>query len=559
MTKRTKYNPIYLFGFIGFLLGYTLCVIEKFHPRIDLYCYAIFSSLLFTLAYKSQHRLRLTLTSLLVPLFICSPLFFYSHTMEELFFYISKWFIFSYSIMVFITMCFHTACHNDNHLNPSYQRLFNAAWDIPLFFCMALFFCVLGGGFIVACLYLLVQTPLPWSIDGLFLFRFTIIIISTSFFIGLAIAIQQKNILENIRSLVVQMVSFLFPYLMVISTIYVLFLIFVWLLHFFPQMYVSNSQSVSFYALSNRIEPAIYVLLFWGILTFNTLFQIDGIVQEKSKFIFYGLKFYTILLLILSIQLLKPFLIHTSYDFIIQNQFLFDLCAFFYCLVYAIAAFLPAETGKQLIINSNVAISLCFVFGVVLFNDIQTPQTNVYYPKITAVLRPLNLTNNEKKPSFNQIDEDQKRVFEKHGIKWDSTINKSTYFVINNGSKLGICRTKYQSGYQAGAYKDGLCTITYAGRAIHQSSFELLSNATNKVEWVLFKSTLSNDGIGLGLEYITPDFSSAVRPLFACMVEISGTVILGKVVDNICNVNINGEEISFSDYNLLRLKTELTK
>ena len=66
---------------------------------------------------------------------------------------------------------------------------------------------------------------------------------------------------------------------------------------------------------------------------------------------------------------------------------------------------------------------------------------------------------------------------------------------------------------------------------------------------------LSIDGIGLGLEYITPDISTAVRPLFACKVEESGTVLLGKVVDSICNVSIKDEEISYSNYSLLRLKT----
>jgi hypothetical protein len=123
---------------------------------------------------------------------------------------------------------------------------------------------------------------------------------------------------------------------------------------------------------------------------------------------------------------------------------------------------------------------------------------------------------------------------------WQESISEQSFIAAERDDiPLYICRAQYNNGNQIGSFSNNTCTITYAGKALSRTNYQILAGKTTiPVIWDTYPT--HNPLIRVGIEFTTEGTS---RDLYACRVEINGKFYIGKVVAERCNIAMDGAEL----------------
>lgn len=348
----TSKKGIYIFTVIGLLLGIILDqLIHHTNVTIFYYSAATLFSLLYTLAYNDKNLLRLAGTSLLLALFLSSPLLPLKMDFTVTNYVHLFTFLVAFPFFVYVVHSFHYAYHHDNRVQVNYSTLFAAVWNtIPLLLIAGIFsslanLLIMMGAFI----FKTVGSDFLWNLY-FYNHHFNLISNTTLFFIGLAVGQQNIKIVYSLRFLMLRIMYFLLPFLALISGIYFV-------------LYLIHSFSTG----EEYINPLIVLLplTIMGIIFFNAYYQ-DG--NEKSDYpdwVKVSLQVYRVILFILALMMTYKILRDYTVDI---NVCVYLLVSLLFTLTYAITAFFSDAEEKKWIATGNISTGFIFIVVLYLFN-----------------------------------------------------------------------------------------------------------------------------------------------------------------------------------------------
>ncbi len=517
---------------LGLLLGGTIDILNHVDIRhIFLLSSIVLFCLFYGLVYDRKNSARLVITSLGIAVLVSLPFISTNvqlwggsteHNLDT--------FLFAFPFLIYVAHAFHYACHRDNTLNISYVTLFSAVWDSFVLVIAASIFTGIATALIAIAgiIFKTVGSDLLWSIYQNF--NVKMLIHTTSFFIGLYIAQQNQQAVNNLRFLLLRMMRVLFPLLALITVIY-FFLYLAMLAGLF------NGNSLSPIAiLAGLIIP--------GIIFFNANFQTGE--EDISSTIWTRLFFICYQVVLLCLCLRFDYLIVSAYS-LDSNLGLYLLIVLFYCVSYAIGALLLPVKQRHFIKKANIGIALFFLLVLLILNNPVHPiimtfghqqQTIAYEPG--PVIIP---SVSDKKPKAT-ITLQEKTAIDKELIEsnlfWQDTISEQSFIAAERDDiPLYICRVQYNNGSQIGSFSNNTCTITYGGKALTIANYQILAGKTTiPVIWDTYPT--HNSLIRLGSEVTS---ESVPRDLYPCRVEINGKFYIGKVVAERCNIAMDGVEL----------------
>lgn len=108
---------------------------------------------------------------------------------------------------------------------------------------------------------------------------------------------------------------------------------------------------------------------------------------------------------------------------------------------------------------------------------------------------------------------------------------------------LYICHGYYHNGVHPGKLLAGHCNITWDGREIRLSNYQILESRV-PLHWIpASNGYIPPNAVTGGKEYN--------RPLYICQAFYNGGFHPGKIVGHYCNISYAGNEISIPDYKVL--------
>ncbi|GEM_PF-2422928 len=113
----------------------------------------------------------------------------------------------------------------------------------------------------------------------------------------------------------------------------------------------------------------------------------------------------------------------------------------------------------------------------------------------------------------------------------------------NRPHTLFVCHADFQGGVHPGKFLAGKCNISWGGREIAMSNYELLISRTPLFWMQANYGNIPGNAVAGGYE--------GPRTLYICQADFNGGVHPGKVVDRKCNFGWGGREISVPNYRIL--------
>ena len=129
---------------------------------------------------------------------------------------------------------------------------------------------------------------------------------------------------------------------------------------------------------------------------------------------------------------------------------------------------------------------------------------------------------------------------------------------LGNGQNVEICHAKFQQGIHPGKVVEGGCLITYGGDALIIPTYQVLTGNT-KTQWMpnnnidQYKMIDQKQFMNLWQQTSFPiqgGFENST-PLFICKATYNNQTYIGKVVLNICDIDVQDKEMSISDFQVL--------
>jgi len=177
------------------------------------------------------------------------------------------------------------------------------------------------------------------------------------------------------------------------------------------------------------------------------------------------------------------------------------------------------------------------------------------------------------------------KLYHSKKIAWSkprNPIQKNAISAIDNNQPIYMCSTKYKDGNQVGELSKQGCTITFAGKAITEPHYRVLTGDQKATSWQTpnaifrFENTYHSSQnlsgalpqhanyqlhqqakapvIG-GVETIESGYQKGeTRTLYICRALYKNGIRVGKVVDNHCNIAWQGNEVTVPMYQVLFVK-----
>jgi MFS family permease len=522
------------------------------------YVASIIGALYFSISYNDKHRLRLILSSAIATFIACFPIIFFTLNNWHDYPHNDGTMVASFPIYAYVIHCFHQSFHQDKPQRFSYYSLFLSVWQTLFVIIIALIFSAVAY-------YILYLAAWSFKVLGynflinLFGSNLLIIINSLFFFCGVGIAKQFPKLIYNMQFVLFKMFQYLFPFFGIL------------LFCFFILFLINNSIS-DFGNATLKGQGLLLVFSILGVIFFNAYFQ-SGEKKENNAQKILSKSFRVLLFFVTFIICAQGF----SQFSLSLNLHLYFLLLFLFAFTYALAIFFIQETENKIIQYGNIAITLFYLLATVIINNpfysfntnrlqsvfspspLKKHKTTIdsLTPKKTPLVlidpnTNLTLTQPNIQIAVGKID----KVLALKGLIWRPSNTTITYAIsasLNPSILEGICRTIYQDGYQIGRWSHNQCWISYAGRAFTVNQFEVLTGQNALLKWGETNSPYL-DALPLGIEWINPAIKQTTRILYACRTLQGNEVVLGKQVDNNCNIAMTNKEKSKTAYQLLLKK-----
>jgi hypothetical protein len=345
-------KKIYIFVLIGLILGFTLDLMLRYkNSTVFYYSLVTLFSYLYVLAYNEKKVFRLIGTSFIAALFLSFPFIGLNlkYATSQSMHWVS--FLVAFPVFVYIGHSFHYAFHHDNTWRVNYPTLFAAVWNTILLLFVASIF---DG---LAHLLIILAASIFKTVGNLYLWNlyfenmhFRLICGLTLFFVGLGIGQQNIEIIYNLRFLLLKMMYFLFPFLALISTLYLL-------------LFIRHSLSTE----ADYIAPLTVLLpiTILGIIFFNAYFQDGTTNNDTSCWLNISLKIYRVILFLLILMMVYKLHQNTSLDL---NILVYLLMAILLGITYASTIVLSEPKEKNWIRLGNIFTALFFILAIFLIN-----------------------------------------------------------------------------------------------------------------------------------------------------------------------------------------------
>lgn len=351
-----------MFLTLGLILGLWLDrQIYVSNLKVIYYVFPTLYVTFFALSYNGHHTLRLLITSFATALFTSLPLLPFTFWQEPKYINHLICFLAGYPIFIYTAHCYHYAYHQDSTIKVSYKSLFAAVWNTIPLISLAFFFLASTQAILIlgSYAYKSIGNDFLWQwYFGSMHFR--VIANSIFFFIGLNICQQNIQVIYNLRTIIVKAMYYLFPLVVVISFSYFFFLF-------------SNTM---FYKQSIPLDLNVLIpLIFLGILFFNAYIQDadDNNFMPNSYHIF--IKFYRIILFILTIMLAKTVLAIYTFDI---NILVYLLSSISLTATYFLTIFCSKEKELKYVKSGNIYTSLFCLIALFLINIPYAPVIMVF-------------------------------------------------------------------------------------------------------------------------------------------------------------------------------------
>ncbi|HHT0594114.1 TPA: hypothetical protein ACTXXA_002331 [Legionella anisa] len=343
---------IYLFTLIGLLLGFALDGLIR-NEITKLFDYTLISlfALLYGLAYNGKNSFRLVASSFIVALFLSLPLLPIEAQFTSL--PLEHWvtFLGAFPFFVYVGHSFHYAFHHDNTWRVSYNSLFAAVWNTILLLFVASLFSTLANLLILlgALIFKTVGNDFLWNLYS-HNFHFQLISHITLFFIGLGVGQQNIKIIYSLRFILLRMMYYLFPFLALISIVYII-------------LYLSHFLSGG----EEYVNPLLILipLAALGIIFFNAYFQDGSMESGAPSWLKLLLRIYRVILFILVLMMTDKIFQSYSVD---VNVVICIITGILFSLTYAITAWLPDNKEQEWVRIGNISSALYFIIILFLFN-----------------------------------------------------------------------------------------------------------------------------------------------------------------------------------------------
>lgn len=460
---QKEQQSLLIYIVLGLIIG--VCLDSLFYQKVThIYPYLWLSSftLMFALAFDFRHPIRIFFTSAVLTAIICSPFLFmgpgskYPENGNLLFAVLS----FPYAWM--IAHSFHFAYHLDNQIRIRYTSLFYAVWNtIPLLIISAIF---TGIAKLLILLTAIIFSIFKFEHISEFLssnHHFWIISTICLFITGIGIARQHLTILDSLRIVILKLFYYLYPFLAVISLV---FLILYGFTAFTGQ--TPDTSSVIF-----------LILGVLGIIFFNAIFQ-DGEVQSyQSSALWFFLKSYRIMLFIITVLAAYLFFPQSKQ---VANAIVLLGVLVLYGLAYGLSSILSEQSSKGWIKSTNVIIAILYLITYIIINNPFHPLFDYKPATLFGIPNPkANKESQYKKslPLLKQLMKQQDAGLEQIGLQWKNPApNLKT---IEN-----LCRANIKSvGWLVGTIQNDQCFITNPTHIFKESSYQILTGDPELLVW----------------------------------------------------------------------------
>ncbi|WP_367608107.1 hypothetical protein [Legionella sp. W05-934-2] len=491
---------LFIYVLLGLLIGVGLDGL--FYQKVAyIYPYLWISSfaLLFAIAFDFRHQLRILFTSALAAAITCSPFLFLGPDAPNTNNINLMIAVICFPFAMMIAHAFHFAYHLDDQIRVRYTSLFYAVWNtIPLL--------------IIAGVFAFITKLLIWLTAAIFsAFKFTTLanflllnqhfwIISTVCFyiIGIGIARQNLTILDNFRLVILKLFYYLYPFLAVISLIY--------LLLFAMSAYGGNTPESA---------TAIFVALsILGIIFFNAIFQ-DGEAQTyQSSGLRIFLNGYRVLLLLIAIL--------TAYRLYpdakpINNALLLLAILVLYGLSYGISAVLPIMRKKQWIQSANIFIAIFYILCYLLIN-------NPFYPSFVdsgATVRDRYDAKSFQQSDYQRALPQIKGLLEQQDVKL-AHLGLTWQNPTSHGKPLeNLCRAHLSPfGWLVGTVLGNQCLIASTSQTFKEKGYQILTGNPSIIAWGSANNSIP---FSMGVEW----HNNAMKAQSICRIKINDSYQIG--------------------------------
>lgn len=525
MNENHTIRCLSLFSLIGVLTGLVIDRLVAYNIYyISPYLFISAWALLFALAYDERHTTRLIISSMIATLFICFPLLLFNFNHHDQFSEGSLFMLVSLPFYAYVIHSFHHALHLESRITFSYTALYNTVWHTYIVIILATIF---------ACIANTIVQVSAWGFGSLGFDFLTPILnkirypyYSFMLFFGLGITKPFQKLTNQIRLLILKMAYYLYPIIMVLTSLY---LVLFFIKH---PLYNIASRNVSGY-------ETLFPLVVIGILSFNAFFR-DGETEHGNLILSYLSKAYRVVLFISALIVTIQTCLNNTLNLNIE---LYLLIMMMFTAIYAVSIFMTLKKEISFIQKGNIVTALFYLLATIIIYNPSYPLTSTSVlapplqlgPGLTPQLnpsKPIDITTRLK-----QMDSKLMTL----GLSWIPSTAMIANF-LNAGvcpsEKQGICRVKYQDGYQIGRWSQNECIITYAGQSIPFPNAEILIGASDKIQWRA-NYFAPQTHLALGLE---PVNTSSPRELVACRALTQKHVLIGKLVDGRCNIAVNNKE-----------------
>ncbi len=532
---------------VGIICGSILTLLNT--ASIDapkIYAFIISSCFIFCFSFNGNKTYRLLGTSLLSGLIISMATPFISDELNCV--PLGFGALCNFTIVAYITQCFHWSYHQDNSIRCNYKTLFLSVWNtLGLLMTMSFFFIATWSLFLLTSV-IFKNIGINQVQEFITSSNFIHFITPTLLSIGLAIGRKNNQIIENVRNILLLMSRILLPFLAFVTISYLIV--------------AGTLALLDWQFLDGIYDKDTYIsLAILGIILLNGVYQDGNEDWKYNKFIkWLVLIFITILPIFSVTTFLKTMAdqaLEMSLPVYLSPYFINIYIICLYSIGYAITVVIDREK-LHLIPIFNITIAVIYIainlVAIRSYPFVCTPYTGIL-PGI-AIPQDNNTVKDQMKTINNRIKKQSKET----SLKWAPVNNNkdtSNWFIagFRRNNPIYICKAPFKDGIHPGEIYKGKCKITYGGESHLQKVYQVLTGTSDYVKWEYEYFGTGNDkNFIAGFEPInSTNFNGRLRPLSLCRTIYKNRIHVGKQFTGYCEINDGNKEITQTFYQILKI------
>ena len=530
MTPTKSVQPsIFPFVIIGIIVGCAIATLIHHQSKSYLtYMWIGLYGLMFLLATQNaQSLLKLSFTTL-IPSFFASIPFVWQLNHDYFYFSVTSLSM----INAYALHAFHMN-YEKNHFRIRYQTLFYAVWDTFVQLFIAFFFMLLCWAILSLCASLFMLLRIDFLKILIQKFWFDMLITSIFLSIGLFVAAKTKNVVCQIRVILLLICQYLFIPLSIIGIVFILTFV----------LTLTSSHS-----LFTQNNPADFNQILFLSIAFLCVIFLNGVYQDGTHNHPYPKLLLQLCKLFLWITpiftLLALYVIYFQGNNSIANNGI-NLGNFFYflsvvlLLIYNVTYVVTATQKLGGSRDANLSFEKANIILAMILMTVTLATTNPLF--LSLLPTPKNNSAFLNQPTSHASVKTLALVFNNTGFSWKS-MNKNALVLGYDQHPIYFCRVKIGNAYQGGIVRNHQCNIVIHNTIIRTANFTILTGPANKTIWNTWKNLMIYNNQALVI------FDSATQnPAAICRLIYQNRIVVGTSQNNQCVFIANHKIVKTDD------------